>query len=48
MKTQERARNLLARRRLQLQNRRASMLGRSNQELNSQVGTITGTIDTLR
>jgi hypothetical protein len=33
MKAQERARNLLARRRQQLENRKASMLGRSGQEI---------------
>jgi hypothetical protein len=33
MTTQERARNLLARRRQQHENRRASMLGRSGQEI---------------
>ncbi|WP_302849257.1 hypothetical protein [Leptolyngbya iicbica] len=33
MKTQERARNLLARRRQQFENRRASMLGRTGQEI---------------
>lgn len=33
MKAQERARNLLARRRQQSENRKASMLGRSGQEV---------------
>jgi hypothetical protein len=33
MKAQERARNLLARRRQQVEHRRAAMLGRSSQEV---------------
>jgi hypothetical protein len=42
MKAQERARNLLARRRQQLDNRKASMLGRSGQEVFRQEKPETG------
>jgi hypothetical protein len=40
MKTQERARNLLARRRQQRENRRASMLGRTGQEIIGRINTM--------
>lgn len=42
MKAQERARNLLARRRQQSDQRRASLLGRSGQEVFRQEKSATG------